>query len=66
LVPSIVFTKNPSNPLVWAWVTIKKATPKVIPARDMSIDFLFAKRKRMAILRLEDMGESLLYADPAA
>ena len=51
LVPRIVRIKNSSNPLVCAWVTIKKPTPTTMPVRLIAIDRFRATRNLTAILR---------------
>src|SRR5436190_1944851 len=54
LVPRIVRMKNCSKPLVWACVTTKKPTPKMMPARLISIERLRAVRNRRAMRRFVD------------
>jgi hypothetical protein len=54
LVPRMVRMKNCSKPLVCAWVTMKKPTPKMMPARLISMERLRAVRKRRAMRRLVD------------
>ena len=50
-VPKMVRMKKLSKPLVCAWVRMKNATPKVIPARDMSIDLRLERRNRSAMVK---------------
>src|SRR6478735_5246547 len=57
-VPRMVFTKNSSKPLVCAWVTMKKPTPKMMPVRLINIERRLAVRKRRAMRKLVDKGKA--------
>jgi hypothetical protein len=54
-VPRIVLMKNSWKPLVAAWVTMKRPTPRMMHERLITMARFFAVRKRNAMRKFWDI-----------